>query len=35
MYAEKPEKLCFITYPDLEDLELVLQKLEKREMDSN
>ncbi len=35
MYVEKPEKLFFITYPDMEDLELVLKKLEKRETDSN
>ena len=35
MYAKKPEKLFFITYPDMVDLELVLQNLEKRETDSN
>ncbi len=32
---EKTRKLFFITYPDMVDLELVLQNLEKWETDSN
>ena len=33
--AGKPEKIFFITYPDMKDLELVLKKLEQRKTDCN